>query len=106
VTSNAPAEFGKQPGGSFNVITKSGTNRFEGTAAYFFRSKALNAHSWAANQGDAEKPDDKLTNLSLTLGGPIRRDRTFFFGSYMRFSRRVGGHPERHTISDGRDAAR
>lgn len=84
-TSNAPAEFGKQAGGSFNVITKSGTNQFDGTAAYFFRDKALNAHSWAANQSGAPKPNERLTNLSLTLGGPIRRDRTFFFGSYMRF---------------------
>jgi hypothetical protein len=84
-TSNTPAEFGKQPGGSFNVITKSGTNRFDGTAAYFFRHKSLNANTWGNNQAGEPKAEDELTNLSATLGGPILRDRTFFFGSFMRF---------------------
>ncbi|MGH9158901.1 MAG: carboxypeptidase regulatory-like domain-containing protein, partial [Vicinamibacteraceae bacterium] len=42
-TSNTSAEFGRQPGGSFNVVTKSGTNQFRGTGAYFFRNKQLNA---------------------------------------------------------------
>jgi hypothetical protein len=84
-TSNTPAEFGKQPGGSFNVITKSGTNRIDGTAAYFFRHKSLNANTWGNNQAGEPKAEDKLTNLSATLGGPIIRDRTFFFGSFMRF---------------------
>jgi hypothetical protein len=49
-TSNTSAEFGKQPGGSFNVVTKSGTNRLSGTGAYFFRHKSLNANTWASVQ--------------------------------------------------------
>lgn len=84
-TSNTSAEFGRQPGGSFNVVTKSGTNQFRGTGAYFFRNKSLNANTWANNRNDAPRPDDDRKNTSVSLGGPIRRDQTFFFGSFMDF---------------------
>src|SRR5690606_31963806 len=84
-TSNTAAEFGRQPGGNFNVVTKSGTNQLRGTASHFFRNKALNANTWANNRNGAPKPDDKRRFSAVSLGGPIRRDHTFFFGSFMAF---------------------
>lgn len=84
-TSNTAAEFGRQPGGNFNVVTKSGTNQLRGTASHFFRNKALNANTWANNRNGAPKPDDKRRFSAVSLGGPVRRDHTFFFGSFMAF---------------------
>lgn len=90
-TSNTSAEFGKQPGGSFNVVTKSGTNRLSGSAAYFFRHKSLNANTWANNRNNVERPDDDRRNFAGTVGGPIRRDKMFFFGSFMDFRDNAAG---------------
>ena len=84
-TSNTSAEFGRQPGGSFNVVTKSGTNEVKGTVAYFFRDKALNANTWIRNRAGQPPLDDERKTFAATVGGPIRRDRTFFFASFMAF---------------------
>lgn len=84
-TSNTSAEFGRQPGGSFNVVTRSGTNEFRGTSAYFFRDKRLNANTWDRNRRNLGRAEDELKNFSTTFGGPIRRDRTFFFSSFMAY---------------------
>jgi len=81
-TSNTSAEYGRQVGGVFNVVTKSGTNRYNGDAFYFFRDKGLNA----TPPGATEKPDQNQRTLGATLGGPIIRDKTFFFVSYDRYS--------------------
>lgn len=83
-TASTSAEFGKQPGGVFNVITKSGTNQFHGAGFYFFRNAALNANSWDRNRTGTARPPDNQKQYGGTLGGPIRRDRTFFFASYMQ----------------------
>ncbi len=84
-TSNTSAEFGKQPGGVFNIITKSGTNQFHGTGFYFFTDSALNANEWARNKSGATRPPAELKQIGGTLGGPIRKDKLFFFGSYMNY---------------------
>jgi hypothetical protein len=84
-TASTSAEFGKQPGGIFNVITKSGTNDFHGTAFYFFRNKNLNANSWVRNQSGVERPDDNQKQAGGTIGGPILRNKTFFFTSFMAY---------------------
>ncbi len=80
-TSNTSAEFGRQVGGVFNVLPKSGTNAFRGSAFYFFRTKDLNA----TPSGATEKPDQNQKSLGVTLGGPILKDKTFFFLSYDRY---------------------
>ena len=80
-TSNTSAEFGRQVGGVFNVLPKSGTNTFHGSGFYFFRTKSLNA----TPSGATEKPDENQKSLGATLGGPIIKDKTFFFLSYDRF---------------------
>ncbi len=84
-TSSTSAEFGKQVGGIFNVITRSGTNQFHGTAAYFFRLAGLNANEWDRNRSGSARPGDKFKNFSSTIGGPVRKDKTFFFASFMLY---------------------
>lgn len=85
VTNSNSAEFGKQPGGYFNVITKSGTNQFHGSAFYFFRDERLNANTWVRNRSGLPRPPNQEKMTGGTLGGPVRRDRTFFFGSFQHY---------------------
>ena len=75
------AEFGRATGGIVNAITKSGTNNFEGRAFTFFRDKALNARN-AFEQG--EKAGFRRWQTGGTMGGPIRQDKLFYFGSFER----------------------
>jgi hypothetical protein len=73
------AEFGRAVGGQVNVVTKSGTNEIHGSAWEFHRNDALDAR----NHFDAAgKPDFARNQFGATLGGPLRRDRTFFFAGY------------------------
>ncbi len=78
ITTNAPAEFGRAAGAVQNLVIKSGTNDFHGSAYYFDRPKSLAARPKFAK----EKPDFNNQDFGATLGGPIFRDRTFFFASY------------------------
>jgi hypothetical protein len=73
------AEFGRNIGGQINAITKSGTNRFSGSAFEFHRNEAFDAKNYF-DVGD--KPDFTRNQFGGTIGGPIRRDRLFFFGGY------------------------
>ena len=84
-TSNTSAEFGKQPGGTFNVITKSGANAFHGSGFYFFRNENLNANSWSRNKSGSERPPAFLKQGGGTFGGPVRHNKTFFFTSFMLY---------------------
>jgi hypothetical protein len=77
----APAEFGRSSSGFINVITKSGTNELHGTAHYFGKFDALSATYTGGGLADAE-PDFSQGQFGFTLGGPIRRDRAFFFVAY------------------------
>jgi outer membrane receptor protein involved in Fe transport len=77
-TSNTSAEYGRQVGGVFNVVSKSGTNAFHGSGFYFFRDKDLNAKPWGATS----KPDQNQETIGATLGGPVIKNKTFFFLSY------------------------
>lgn len=73
------AEYGRGAGGQVNVITKSGTNRFAGSAFEFHRNDALDAR----NYFDADvQPTFRRHQFGATLGGPIRTDRLFFFAGY------------------------
>ena len=72
------AEFGGVTGGVINVITKSGTNQYHGTAYEFLRNDALDARGFFT----AKKPPLRQNQFGATLGGPVLKDRTFFFFSY------------------------
>jgi hypothetical protein len=84
-TANAGVQFGKQPGAAINVVTRSGTNRFQGTAFYFAHDERLNANSWTNNRNGLPKPPDNQRSIGGVLGGPIQRQRTFFFVSFNRY---------------------
>jgi hypothetical protein len=77
-TSNFSAEYGNAPGGVVNIRTKSGTNEFHGTAFNFLRNGRLNARNFFASERD----NLKRNQFGATVGGPIVRNRLFFFGSY------------------------
>jgi len=80
VESNAyGAEFGRNYGGQINVLTKSGTNSVRGTATEFHRNDALDAANYFDTAG---KPDFIRNQYGLTLGGPLRKDRLFYFVGY------------------------
>ena len=78
VTNAMSAEYGRAGGGVFNVVTKSGTNQFSGSAFEFVRDDALDAK----NYFDDEKPDFRRHQAGGSLGGPLVKNRTFFFSSY------------------------
>lgn len=81
------AEYGRNFGGQINVVTKSGTNAFRGSAYEFHRNDALDAR----NYFDAgQKPDFRRNQFGATLGGPVERDRTFFFVGYEALIERLG----------------
>jgi len=81
LTSNYDASFGRNAGGQVNVALKSGTNRFHGTLYEFFRNAALDAHNHFAPAGEPD-PRNQRNQFGFSLGGPLRKDRTFFFGDY------------------------
>ena len=81
-TSNYAPEFGRFSGGQIAVVTRAGTNRITGSLFEYFRNDALDANDWFANRDGFEKPPLRHNNFGATLGGPIIRDRTFFFASY------------------------
>ncbi len=85
ISSSASAEFGKEPGISVNAVTKSGTNTLHGTAFYATHNGSLNASTWAASRAGLPRPDDTQKWMGATIGGPIRKNRTFFFASYQRY---------------------
>ena len=78
ITTTAPAEFGRAGGLVQNMVLKSGTNAIDGALFYFIRPESLAAKPEFA----VEKPDFNNEDFGATIGGPIFRDRTFFFGSY------------------------
>ena len=80
-SNSPPAEFGRFNGGVVNLTTRSGSNRVSGTLFEFFRHESLNARNYFAAAG-AEKPLFRRNQFGGVLGGPVKRDRTFFFADY------------------------
>jgi len=77
-TNSYNAEYGRFAAGIINVVTKSGTNQLHGSLFEFWRNNALNAHDW---QNTADSPLHR-NQFGVTVGGPIQKDKTFFFFSY------------------------
>ena len=82
VTNNATPEQGRNSGASVSVATRGGTNEYHGTVYEFFRNTALNSNEFFANANATPKPDIKLHQYGFEVGGPIRKNKTFFFGSW------------------------
>jgi len=81
VLSNFEPEYGRSAGGIINIVTKSGTNRFHGTAAEYFRNNALDARNYFNSKGQTQAPFHN-NQFGGSVGGPIIRNRTFFFFDY------------------------
>ena len=82
VTSPYSVEFGRSPGAAISVTTKSGTNDFRGTAYDYFRNESFDANNFFSELAGAEKPANDQNQFGGNLGGPLMRDRAFFFADY------------------------
>jgi len=85
LTSNYSAEYGRTSGGVVNAVTRSGTNQIHGDAYWFLRNKSLDA----SNYFDVTKPPFHRNLFGASVGGPIRKDKTFFFANYEGFRQDV-----------------
>jgi hypothetical protein len=82
ITNSYAAEYGRYPAGVVDVVTKSGTNEFHGAVFEFFRNEKLNSKRWAPPGVTSAKDPLKRNQYGAALGGPIQKDKTFFFVSY------------------------
>ncbi|MBI3940062.1 MAG: TonB-dependent receptor [Acidobacteria bacterium] len=87
LTNAYSSEYGKRPGGIVNMATRSGTNAFHGAVFEFHRNDNLDARNFF-DPGDA--PEFKRNNFGFSFGGPLLRDKTFFFGNYEGLRQRLG----------------
>ena len=88
-SSNYPAEFGTGTGGQISVVTKSGGNQFHGSVFEYFRNDALDAANFFDNI-IGQKAPLKLNQYGVSVGGPIIKDKTFFFFSFEGYKLRAG----------------
>lgn len=104
-TSNYSAEYGQNAGAVVNIVTKSGTNNFHGNAFEFVRNAVFNARNWAAPltfrglpTKDKGRDQLKRNQFGGTFGGPIIKDKTFFFAAYQGTRLRNLGSPATQTV--------
>ncbi len=96
-TSSLPAEFGRTGGGVINLTVKSGTNAFHGDTYEFLRNNVFDANNWFNNSSGTKRPAFRYNQFGGTAGGPIRKDRTFFFAGYEGL-RRIQGETNIVTV--------
>jgi hypothetical protein len=89
-TNNLGPEYGRFAGGVINLTTRSGTNQFHGSFYEFIRNKVLNANDFFDNRNGIARPPFTQNQFGVNGGGPIVRDKLFFFGSYEGFRLRKG----------------
>ena len=95
-TSSYDAGYGRNPGSNVNVITKSGTNSFHGAGFEFFRNSFLNANDWFIKRSEAvagatnTPPVINTNTYGGTFGGPVKKDKIFFFVSYQESDQKNG----------------
>jgi outer membrane receptor protein involved in Fe transport len=91
VTRNAGAEYGRTGGGIMNIISKSGTNEYHGSAFEFLQNKSLNANDFFSNSTNRARVPFTFNQFGGTLGGRIIRNKTFFFGNWEKAIQRTFG---------------
>jgi hypothetical protein len=96
-TSGFSAEFGRSAGAVLNATIKSGTNQFHGAAWEFFRNDKLDAADWFENNGNLPKGELRQNQFGFTFGGPVIKNKIFFFGDYEGL-RRVQGTIQTGTV--------
>ena len=96
-TSMFDASYGRKPGANVNVVTKSGTNGFHGSAFEFFRNTILNANDFFRSENAAPQPNSRpvlnQNQFGGALGGPVKKDKLFFFVSYQETQQKNGISP-------------
>ncbi len=93
ISANAPAEYGNVNGGDVLMVTKSGTNNFHGSAFYFLENWHLDANTWTNKDSIPIVPITHYTQpmFGATIGGPIFKDKLFFFADYEGFRHPTAG---------------
>ena len=89
-TNNSSAEFGRFTGGVVNMASRSGTNAFRGSAFEYLRNKALNSNTFFGERAGLDKPPFMQNNFGGVLGGPVLKNKLFFFSSYEGYRNREG----------------
>ena len=84
------AGYGRGAGANVDIVSKAGSNRFHGKAWEFFRNDALNANDFFLKRDDQPRPDLKQNQFGGAIGGPIVKDKTFFFAAYQGTIQRNG----------------
>ena len=79
VSNGYTGQYGRQAGAQVDYVTKSGTNAFHGNARYWWNGRYLNANDWFANHEGAPRPFENNNQYAASLGGPIVKDKAFFF---------------------------
>jgi hypothetical protein len=79
VTNGYSGQYGTLAGANVNYVTKSGSNSFHGNALYWWNGRTLNANSYFNNQSGAPRPFDNANQWAASFGGPIKKNKTFFF---------------------------
>jgi hypothetical protein len=82
ITYSAKAEYGRTSGAQIEMITRSGTNQFHGGLSEYLRNRLLDANDFFNNATGIVRPKLVYNGFGATLGGPVRRNRTFFLASY------------------------
>lgn len=95
---NMSAQYGSSAGSINNLVTKSGTNAFHGSAWEYFRNSGLDANQYFLDQQGVKKPALHFNQFGGTIGGPIVKDKLFFFGSYQGDRFKTIGTPQTLTV--------
>src|SRR5215468_8197190 len=85
------AEYGKRAGGHVSIVTSSGTNQFHGSVFEYLRNSVLDAAKWEDNAFNGGlRPNFQRNQFGGSLGGPLKKDKAFFFANYEGFRQRLG----------------
>jgi hypothetical protein len=81
-TSTYAPEFGRTPGGQISILSRSGSNNWHGSLFEYLRNDVLDANNWFGDRSALPKPKERQNDFGGTVGGPVIKDKTFFFFSY------------------------
>ena len=98
-TSLYDASTGRSGGGNFQLVTKSGTNQFNGSAYFYLQNEKFNANDFFFNKDGIDRPKARRQEGGFTIGGPILKDRFFFFGGYQHTNADTGFVPTASSIT-------
>jgi len=99
LTNEYTAQYGRTSGGVVDAVYKSGTNQFHGGLFEFLRNSGLDAPNFFDNVGGVTKPPYRRNQFGASIGGPIRKDKTFFFANYESLREVQGASDSSNTLS-------